>query len=91
MLTWTSGSNAGRLMRIARHAGAEIELARSPLFEIVADDAFTVTAGCDKSFTVCRARFGNHERFRGFPHMPGPEAMLAGPSSDKANDGGRRG
>lgn len=90
MLTWTSGANAGRVMRIARHAGAEIELARAPLFEIVTDDAFTVTAGCDKSFTVCRARFGNHERFRGFPHMPGPEAMLAGPSSDKTKDGGRR-
>lgn len=91
MLTWISGANAGRVMRVARHAGAEIELVRTPRFAIAADDAFTVSAGCDKSFAMCGARFGNRESFRGFPHMPGPEAVLAGPSSDRPNDGGRRG
>lgn len=90
MLTWASGANAGRVMRILRHAGAEIELVRTPRFAMAPGDAFTVSAGCDKTFAMCRARFGNAERFRGFPHMPGAEAVLAGPSSDKANDGGRR-
>lgn len=90
MLTWSSGANAGRVMRVSRHAGAEIELVRAPRFAISMGDAFTVSAGCDKTFAMCRVRFGNAERFRGFPHMPGPEAVFAGPSSDRVNDGGRR-
>lgn len=89
-LTWTSGANVGRTMRVARHAGGEIQLARDPGFAIAPGDGFSVSAGCDKSFAMCRARFANHERFRGFPHMPGPEAVLAGPSSERVNDGGRR-
>lgn len=90
MLTWASGANAGREMRILRHAGAEIELVQAPRFAMAPGDTFSLSAGCDKTFAMCRARFGNAERFRGFPHMPGPEAVLAGPSSDRANDGGRR-
>ena len=46
--------------------------------------------GCDKSFATCKATFGNRDNFRGFPHMPGPDAVLAGPASDRPNDGGRR-
>ena len=90
VLTWTSGANAGRAMRVAGHAGAEIGLARGPRFAIADGDAFVVTAGCDKSFAVCGVRFGNRANFRGFPHMPGPEAVLAGPAAG-GNDGGRRG
>jgi uncharacterized phage protein (TIGR02218 family) len=40
-------------------------------------DAFTVTAGCDKQFTTCRTKFANAVNFRGFPHMPGPDYILA--------------
>lgn len=90
VLTWTSGANAGRAMRVQMHAGAEIGLARAPWFVMSAGDAFVVTAGCDKSFAMCGARFGNRARFRGFPHMPGPEAVLAGPAAG-GHDGGRRG
>jgi uncharacterized phage protein (TIGR02218 family) len=36
-----------------------------------AGDAFTVTAGCDKRFDTCRAKFDNVVNFRGFPHIPG--------------------
>jgi len=84
------GANTGAV-RVLRHAGSEIELAREPRFAIEAGDTFVVTAGCEKSFAMCGARFGNRINFRGFPHMPGPDAVLAGPSSDRANDGGRRG
>lgn len=90
VLTWTSGANAGRVSRVVSHAGAEIALARGLRFAVNAGDAFVVTAGCDKSFAMCGARFGNRARFRGFPHMPGPEAVLAGPAAG-GNDGGRRG
>lgn len=37
-------------------------------------DGFTVTAGCDKSFAACKAKFANGVNFRGFPHMPGNDA-----------------
>lgn len=89
-LSWQSGANADASTRIARHAGEIIELALTPRSTIGAGDAFAVTAGCDKSFAMCGAKFANRINFRGFPHMPGADAVLAGPASDRANDGGRR-
>jgi uncharacterized phage protein (TIGR02218 family) len=78
-------------MRVARHAGSEVQLTARPRFPVAPGDAFVVTAGCDKSFAVCGAKFANRDNFRGFPHMPGADAVLAGPASDRPNDGGRRG
>jgi len=45
--------------------------------------------GCDKAFATCRDKFGNQERFRGFPHIPGNDALLAhvGASSTKLDGG----
>lgn len=76
----------------ARRCDAELGDARCGVDledpELVASGA--IAAGCDKSFATCGARFGNRLNFRGFPHMPGVDAVLAGPASDRANDGGRR-
>ncbi len=36
---------------------------------------FTVTAGCDKHASTCRAKFSNIANFRGFPHMPGNDYL----------------
>ena len=77
------GSCATRAVRLSWRLRRE--------FAIEAGDAFVVTAGCDKSFATCGAKFGNRDSFRGFPHMPGTDAVLAGPASDRSNDGGRRG
>tara|TARA_B100000949_G_scaffold44186_1_gene37896 strand:- start:225 stop:866 length:642 start_codon:yes stop_codon:yes gene_type:complete len=44
---------------------------------------------CDKRFETCSGVFGNGVNFRGFPHMPGQDFILAGPATD-GNDGGRR-
>jgi len=90
-LAWSSGANAGATGRVQRHAGAEIDLVRAPRFVVAVGDGCVVTAGCDKSFAMCGAKFDARINFRGFPHMPGPEAVLAGPSSDRPNTGGRRG
>jgi hypothetical protein len=49
-----------------------------------------IAAGCDKSFAMCGARFANRVNFRGFPHMPGADAILAGPAANRTNAGGRR-
>lgn len=90
VLVWETGANAGASSRVLRHAGGVIELVVAPRFAIADGDAFSVTAGCDKSFAMCRTKFANGVSFRGFPHMPGADAVLAGPASDRANDGGRR-
>jgi len=47
--------------------------------QIEAGDTFVVTAGCDKRFDTCRARFNNAVNFRGFPHIPGNDFIIAHP------------
>lgn len=44
---------------------------------------------CDHRFETCGDVFGNAENFRGFPHLPGTEALVAGPAAT-GNTGGRR-
>lgn len=44
---------------------------------------------CDQRIETCRDVFSNTENFRGFPHMPGPDAVLAGPAAS-GNDGSKR-
>jgi uncharacterized phage protein (TIGR02218 family) len=81
LVTFTSGANAGRAQEVKRHtlSGTEstIELWQPMALPIAPADTFTVTAGCDKQLATCRARFANVVNFRGFPHMPGPDYILA--------------
>jgi uncharacterized phage protein (TIGR02218 family) len=81
LVTFASGVNANRSREVKRHtlAGtvATIELWQPMALDIAADDTFTVTAGCDKRFATCGAKFANAVNFRGFPHMPGPDYILA--------------
>ena len=57
----------------------------------LADGAtFSVYAGCDKRIETCRAKFANVVNFRGFPHMPGNDALQAGPGAGDQLDGGSR-
>ena len=44
---------------------------------------------CDKRFSTCRDVFSNTENFRGFPHMPGNDAVISGPGEKR--DGSSRG
>jgi len=44
---------------------------------------------CDKRFATCRDVFSNAENFRGFPHMPGNDAVISGPGEKR--DGSSRG
>jgi len=81
LLTFTSGANAGRAREIKRHtlSGSEatIELWQPMALAIMPADTFAITAGCDKQLATCKARFANAANFRGFPHMPGPDYILA--------------
>jgi uncharacterized phage protein (TIGR02218 family) len=93
-LAFTGGANAGRSGEIKRHGASggitSIELWQAMSEAVVAGDGFSVTPGCDKQFSTCRARFANAANFRGFPHMPGNDAVLAIPAAGQVLDGGSR-
>lgn len=87
VVNWTSGANAGRKAEIANFASGAITLFEAPVRPIAIGDAFLAAAGCDKQFATCTAKFGNGVNFRGFPHMPGEEAVLRYPNQGDANNG----
>ncbi len=87
VVSWMSGANAGRKAEIANFASGAITLFEAPVRPIAIGDAFTVSAGCDKQFATCAGKFGNGLNFRGFPHMPGEEAVLRYPNQGDANNG----
>ncbi|ACT58957.1 DUF2163 domain-containing protein [Hirschia baltica] len=47
-------------------------------------------AVCDKTFETCQSKFSNQVNFQGFPHLPGMDAVISGPSANGINDGGAR-
>lgn len=48
--------------------------------------AVHLTAGCDKQFATCKARFGNAVNFRGFPHMPGRDFVFSYASGSEGDE-----
>jgi uncharacterized phage protein (TIGR02218 family) len=93
-LTFTGGANAGRAMEIKRHAlsatTASIELWQAMSQPLAIGDTFSIAAGCDKQFATCKSKFANAVNFRGFPYMPGNDAVIAGPAANQPLDGGSR-
>src|SRR5690242_8730283 len=89
-LVFASGANSGRGMEIKRHAGQSVELWQAMSDAVAPGDAVTLIAGCDKQFSTCKAKFANAVNFRGFPYMPGNDAVLATPSAAQPRDGGSR-
>jgi uncharacterized phage protein (TIGR02218 family) len=92
-LAFLNGANAGGKLTIKTHSQqgtrATIGLWTQPGAILAAGDMISLTAGCDKSPSTCREKFDNIVNFRGFPHMPGNERVIAYPSSlAKAMDGG---
>jgi uncharacterized phage protein (TIGR02218 family) len=90
-LAWASGANAGRAIEVRAHrlvdGVASIELWQAMAGDIAVGDTFTVTAGCDKLFSTCQAKFANAVNFRGFPHMPGNDFVLSYARAGDGNDG----
>ncbi|ALN73960.1 DUF2163 domain-containing protein [Aureimonas sp. AU20] len=62
-------------------------LHRGPVRLPEAGGQVALVAGCDRSFTTCRDRFGNGVNFRGFPHLPGADSALGIAKSDGRHDG----
>ncbi|MBM3577877.1 MAG: DUF2163 domain-containing protein [Alphaproteobacteria bacterium] len=92
-LTFASGANEDARLTIKSHRQEGLRASVMPWTRpgspIVAGNAVLITAGCDKSPTTCRLKFGNIVNFRGFPHMPGNDRVIAYPSAlAPAMDGG---
>jgi uncharacterized phage protein (TIGR02218 family) len=75
-LRFLGGANQGRVGLVKLHRVGTVELWQSMAGPVLAGERVLVTAGCDKQFATCRAKFMNAENFRGFPHMPGDDAVM---------------
>lgn len=92
VLTWTSGPATGTKIDVKQHTRADsgvitIELWNAPAFEIALGWTFTITAGCQLTATMCKAKFNNLTNFRGFPYMPGADAVIRNPDPSAKNTG----
>ncbi|MCA0257165.1 MAG: DUF2163 domain-containing protein [Proteobacteria bacterium] len=87
-LTFTNGTLAGEVAEIDDQTGDAVRL-WLPLSALPDEgDAVRVTAGCDRSLAMCRARFENAANYRGFPHMPGADFAYSYVDGDSTHDGG---
>jgi uncharacterized phage protein (TIGR02218 family) len=92
-LAFDTGPNAGTTHPVMAHTrvGAfdTISLWGPPAAAMAAGQQVTLTVGCDKRFETCRDRFANAANFRGFPHIPGNDHLLAYARQGEAGqDGG---
>jgi uncharacterized phage protein (TIGR02218 family) len=90
-LTWGAGANAGRRAEVLLHdvtgGLVTLTLLEAPLRAIAVGDGFNVTAGCDKRAETCGAKFSNIVNFRGFPHIPGQDAVIRYATKDGGHEG----
>ncbi len=91
LVEWSTGANAGRRVEVMSHdlvdGVAILTLLEAPVRPITATDAFVVRAGCDKRIATCGAKFANVANFRGFPHIPGQDAVLRYATKDGGHEG----
>lgn len=78
------------LVKTDRAVGArrQIELWEPLRAAIAVGDEVLLQAGCDRRMETCRDKFDNLLNFRGFPHIPGEDWLMTGPSGGSANNGG---
>lgn len=81
LLTFTSGLNSGRSMEVKTASAGSITLSMPMPYDIAPGDTYSAVSGCDKNFSTCRDIYANGNRFRGFPHIPGPDKVLAYPDA----------
>ncbi len=88
---WGSGKRDGLSDAVMRHRrvdeGDVLGFAAKVGDWVAVDDIISVSVGCDRRFSTCKARFGNGANFRGFPHIPGSDYILRHPRRGDAMDG----
>ena len=73
---FTSGANSGLSMEVRDFSAGRFGLFLPMPSAIAIGDSYSVSAGCDKQFDTCSARFHNAVNFRGEPHVPGTDKLL---------------
>lgn len=87
-VVWQTGANAGLSKEIKTHTllagsptGADISLQEPMPYTISPGDTGVFYAGCTKRYAEdCLAKFANTINFRGFPFVPGADAIYRGPA-----------
>lgn len=83
VLTVLSGEAEGLTGRIKNDrldgGGRVVELWEGLRASLLPGDRVRLTAGCDKRFETCGAKFGNTLNFRGFPHVPPDDWVMTYP------------
>jgi uncharacterized phage protein (TIGR02218 family) len=78
-------------MEVADHSVSgetvTIMMLEAPVRPMAIGDTFVICAGCDKRLETCRAKFANVANFRGFPHIPGQDAVIRYASRDGGHEG----
>lgn len=91
VLTFTSGPCSGISIDVKSHTVdsgvVTLELWSPPAFDLAVGWDFTVTAGCQLTAEMCKARFNNIVNFRGFNKMPGNDAVIRNPDPSASNSG----
>ena len=82
-IAFLDGAAEGLEGRIKRDAGQgdgrEVDLWTAPGAVPAPGDVVALEAGCDKLLGTCRDKFDNRLNFRGCPHLPGEDWLLAVP------------
>ena len=89
-LIWDAGGESEIAAHRFEGGDAVLELLDPPGAVLEVGASFALYAGCDKRFETCRAKFANTLNFRGFPHMPGNDAVQARPVAGEPLDGSSR-
>ena len=90
LLNWDAGGASEVLAHRVNASGVWLELIDAPGAGLTIGETFIVRAGCEKSSATCLSKFANIGNFRGFPHMPGIDAMQSGPAPGAPLDGSSR-
>lgn len=83
---WTYGNNDGTLCEVktvdfAPGVVGSVQLWKPAGLLIQPGDTFDLRPGCDKTFDGGCTLYANKDRFGGFPHMPGNDAMTETPNA----------
>jgi uncharacterized phage protein (TIGR02218 family) len=70
-IAFKSGLNQGKTYKVISYNNLQILLLTPTDQKVEIGDKFTITAGCDKTISMCKNTFDNINNFRGEPHIPG--------------------
>lgn len=77
VITMTSGVNSGLSMEVKSYVPGQVTLLLPFGFGPCSiGDSYTMHAGCDKLPATCKDRFNNLVNYRGFPFLPGNDALV---------------